>query len=79
MEENKCSLDLTILIPLFNEEESLPELHEWISRVVSKMGVSYEILFINDGSTDGSWKVINELRSKDPHVVAVSFNRNYGK
>ncbi|WP_414602686.1 glycosyltransferase family 2 protein [Porphyromonas somerae] len=79
MEENKCSLDLTILIPLFNEEESLPELHEWISRVVSKMGVSYEILFINDGSTDGSWKVIKELRSKDPRVVAVSFNRNYGK
>ncbi|TFH96053.1 glycosyltransferase [Porphyromonas levii] len=72
-------MDLTILIPLYNEEESLRELHSWITRVVTEMGVSYEVLFINDGSTDGSWQVIQELRERDPNVRGISFIRNYGK
>lgn len=72
-------VDLTILIPLYNEEESLRELHSWIARVVAKMGVSYEVLFINDGSTDGSWQVIEELKEADPNVRGISFTRNYGK
>lgn len=72
-------VDLTILIPLFNEEESLRELHSWIYRVVNEMGISYEILFINDGSTDSSWKVINELKDLDSNVRGISFIRNYGK
>ncbi|WP_018358683.1 glycosyltransferase [Porphyromonas levii] len=72
-------VDLTILIPLYNEEESLRELHSWITRVVTEMGVSYEVLFINDGSTDGSWQVIQELRERDPNVRGISFIRNYGK
>lgn len=72
-------VDLTILIPLYNEEESLRELHSWITRVVTEMGVSYEVLYINDGSTDGSWQVIQELRERDPNVRGISFIRNYGK
>lgn len=72
-------VDLSIVIPLFNEEESLRELHSWIVRVVGDMGISYEILFINDGSTDGSWQVIEGLKKIDPNVRGVSFIRNYGK
>lgn len=72
-------VDLTILIPLYNEEESLRELHTWIARVVAEMGVSYEILFIDDGSTDGSWEVIEELRGINPNVRGISFIHNYGK
>ncbi|MDO5035509.1 MAG: glycosyltransferase family 2 protein [Porphyromonas sp.] len=71
--------DLTLLIPLYNEEESLRELHDWITRVVQGMSVSYEILLIDDGSNDGSWAVVEELKAKDDHVRAVCFNRNYGK
>ncbi len=73
------NVDLTILIPLYNEEESLRELHSWIDRVVIKMGVSYEVLFVDDGSTDNSWQIIEELREADPHVRGISFTRNYGK
>ncbi|WP_414477887.1 glycosyltransferase family 2 protein, partial [Porphyromonas sp.] len=73
------NVDLTILIPLYNEEESLLELHSWIDRVVVEMGVSYEVLFIDDGSTDNSWQIIEELREADPHVRGISFTRNYGK
>lgn len=73
------SIDLTILIPLYNEEDSLRELHAWITKVVQKMGVSYEILFVNDGSSDGSWEVISELKSVDSSVRGISFIRNYGK
>lgn len=73
------NVDLTILIPLYNEEESLRELHSWIDRVVIKMGVSYEVLFIDDGSTDNSWQIIEELREADPNVRGISFTRNYGK
>lgn len=76
---NTDSLDLTLLIPLYNESESLPELYEWMTRVVKSMQVRYEILFINDGSTDDSWQIIKELSKKDPCVRGVSFIHNYGK
>lgn len=72
-------LDLTVLIPLYNEEESLHELHTWITRVVSEMGVAYEILFVDDGSTDGSWGIIERIAEQDEHVQAVRFSRNFGK
>lgn len=72
-------MDISVLIPLYNEEESLPELHAWIKRVMTEHNFSYEIIFINDGSTDGSWKVIEELAGKDECVKGIKFRRNYGK
>lgn len=72
-------MNLSILIPLLNEEESLPELYNWIVRVVQSNSYSYEILFIDDGSTDTSWEVIEKLAKKDPHVKGIRFQRNYGK
>lgn len=72
-------MDVSIVVPLFNEEESLPELASWIDRVCKKNNISYEILFIDDGSTDHSWKVISELASVNPDILAVRFSRNYGK
>jgi len=72
-------LQLTVLIPLFNEDESLPELHDWIVRVVTEHQYTYEILFIDDGSTDNSWAVIERLAGVNPNVRAIRFNRNYGK
>lgn len=77
--EKSNPLDLSIVIPLYNEVESLPELHEWITRVVREMGVTYEIIFIDDGSTDGSWETIEQLHESDHHIRAVRFARNYGK
>ena len=71
--------DYSIVIPLFNEAESLPELHEWIVKVMVEHNTTYEIWFINDGSTDNSWDVIEELKQKDENVKAVKFQRNYGK
>ncbi|RIV20627.1 glycosyltransferase [Fibrisoma montanum] len=73
------TLQLTVLIPLLNEDESLPELHDWITRVATEQQYTYEILFIDDGSTDNSWDVIEQLASVDAHVRAIRFNRNYGK
>ncbi len=72
-------MDLSIIIPLFNEAESLPPLYDWIKRVMDENKFSYEIIFINDGSTDDSWKVINDLKIKDDCVKAIRFRRNYGK
>ena len=72
-------IDLSVVIPLYNEEESLPELCDWISRVTTSHGFSYEILLINDGSTDDSWKVIEGICSQNKDIKAVKFNRNYGK
>lgn len=72
-------MDISVVIPLFNEEDSLPELHAWIKRVMDEKHFSYEIIFVNDGSTDGSWKVIEELASKNPEVHGIKFRRNYGK
>ncbi|MBK9150343.1 MAG: glycosyltransferase family 2 protein [Saprospiraceae bacterium] len=71
--------DLSIVIPLYNEAESLPELHEWIVRVMRERSYDYEIIFVDDGSTDGSWEVIRKLREINPAVKAVRFRRNYGK
>lgn len=72
-------MDISLVIPLYNEAESLPELTEWITWVMNANKFSYEILFINDGSTDNSWKVIEELSAKDEHIKGVKFRRNYGK
>ena len=72
-------MDISLVIPLYNEAESLPELEAWIARVMEENGFSYEIWFVNDGSTDNSWQVIEELRRKNPCVKGVSFRRNYGK
>ena len=71
--------DLSIVISLFNEEESLPELMSWIESVMNKEGYSYEILMIDDGSKDASWKIIKELSEKNPSIRGISFRRNYGK
>lgn len=78
MEAHKI-IDISIVVPLYNEEESLPELHDWITRVMEANGFSYEIVFVNDGSTDGSWAVIENLQAADPHVRGIKFQRNYGK
>ena len=72
-------MDISVIIALYNEEESLPELHAWIRRVMQANGFTYEIIFINDGSTDNSWGIIEELRSKDENVHGIKFRRNYGK
>jgi glycosyltransferase involved in cell wall biosynthesis len=72
-------MNLSVIIPLLNEEESLGELHNWIVRVMTQHNFSYEILFIDDGSTDTSWAVIKQLSEKDPNVKGIRFLRNYGK
>ena len=72
-------MDISVVIPLYNEEESLPELSAWIERVMNANGFTYEILFIDDGSTDRSLSVIHELAKGNPAIHAVSFSRNYGK
>ncbi|HRY99227.1 MAG TPA: glycosyltransferase family 2 protein [Bacteroidales bacterium] len=72
-------MDISIVIPLYNEEESLPELAAWIRRVMQEHGFTYEIVFVDDGSTDDSWKVIREIGQNDPHIKGVRFSRNYGK
>ncbi|MGQ9848351.1 MAG: glycosyltransferase family 2 protein [Bacteroidales bacterium] len=76
---NSPELDISIVIPLFNEEESLVELTEWIRKVMAEHKFSYEILFIDDGSTDQSWQVIESLKEKYPEVYGIKFLRNYGK
>lgn len=70
---------ISVLIPLLNEDESLPELHDWIDRTLEKAGLSYEILFIDDGSTDDSWQVIQDLQKRNDRVRGIKFTRNYGK
>ena len=72
-------MDISVVIPLFNEDESLPELHAWIQRVMHANDFSYEIVFVDDGSTDKSWQIIEDLRDKDANVKAIKFRRNYGK
>ncbi len=72
-------LQLSILIPLLNEDESLPELHDWIVRVMTEHGFTYEILFIDDGSTDSSWSVIQRLAGQNHNVRGIRFGRNHGK
>lgn len=72
-------MNLSIVIPLLNEEESLTELHRWIVQVMNANGYSYELLFIDDGSTDGSWNIIQGLSALNPNVKGIRFLRNYGK
>ncbi len=72
-------IDISVVIPLLDEAESLPELHQWIKRVMNEHGYSYEVLFIDDGSKDDSWKVIESLSDQDPSVSGIKFQRNYGK
>ncbi len=72
-------MDISIVVPLYNEEESLPHLAEWIDRVMREHGFSYEVIMVDDGSNDGSWRVIEELRSHNDAYKGVKFRRNYGK
>lgn len=72
-------MDISIIVPLYNEAESLPELQAWIERVMEANGFSYEVIYVNDGSTDESWDVIRRLALSNPAVKGVSFRRNYGK
>lgn len=72
-------MDISVIVPLYNEAESLPELEAWIRRVMEENNFSYEILFINDGSTDNSWQVIRSLKKNNSAVKGVCFRRNYGK
>jgi glycosyltransferase involved in cell wall biosynthesis len=76
---NNIGPDISVVIPLYNEEESLPELVDWISRVMRENGLSFEVLLIDDGSDDGSWNVIKDLSLKIPGIKGISFRRNYGK
>jgi glycosyltransferase involved in cell wall biosynthesis len=72
-------MDISVVVPLLNEEESLPELTSWIARVMTDHNFSYELLFIDDGSTDTSWQVIEQLKHEFPQVKGIKFRRNYGK
>lgn len=72
-------MDISVVIPLYNEEESLPELFDWIKRVMDTHKFSYEVIFVNDGSTDGSWKTIESLKNKHSEIKGIKFRRNYGK
>lgn len=72
-------MDLSIVIPLYNEDESLPELSAWIEKVVQAQGYDYEVILIDDGSTDRSWEVIESIRARNPRFKGIKFQRNYGK
>ena len=72
-------MDISIIVPLYNEAESINELYSWVVRVMNENNFSYEIIFINDGSTDDSWKIIEHLHTIDPQVRGIKFRRNYGK
>ena len=73
-------MDISVVVPLYNEEESLPELFAWIERVMNANGFSYEVIFVNDGSTDRSSQVIEQLQAQAPDMVrGIKFRRNYGK
>ena len=72
-------MDITVIVPLYNETESLPELAAWIRRVMEQNGFSYEVIMVDDGSTDGSWDTVQRLASENPAIHGISFRRNYGK
>ncbi len=72
-------MDISVVIPLLNEAESLPELHDWIQRVMVEQGFSYEIIFVDDGSNDYSWEIIKQLQAKNSNVKGIKFQRNFGK
>ena len=73
------NMNISVVIPLYNEEESLPELFAWIQRVMNKNGFTYEVIFVNDGSTDRSWQVIEDLAARHEEAKGIKFRRNYGK
>ncbi len=75
----KTDIHVSIVVPLFNESESLPELHRWIQEVMLANALTYEVIFVDDGSKDGSWDIIEDLRRKDDCVKGLKFQRNYGK
>ncbi len=72
-------INISVVVPLFNEDESIPELHAWIQRVMNEHNFTYEVIFVDDGSTDKSWSIIEELQEKDTNVHGIKFRRNYGK
>ena len=72
-------MDITVIVPLYNETESLPELAAWIRRVMEQNGFSYEVIMVDDGSTDGSWDTVQRLAAENPAIHGISFRRNYGK
>ena len=72
-------MDISVIVPLYNEEESLPELYAWIERVMKAHNYSFEVIFVNDGSTDTSWEVIQRLSKESENVKGIKFRRNYGK
>ncbi|MCB0706886.1 MAG: glycosyltransferase family 2 protein [Saprospiraceae bacterium] len=72
-------MQISIVIPAYNEEESLPELEAWISRVMQQHSLSYEVIFVDDGSSDQTWHVIQQLTAKNPNLRGIKFRRNYGK
>jgi glycosyltransferase involved in cell wall biosynthesis len=72
-------MNISVIIPLYNEAESLPELTSWISRVMDKHSFSYEIILVDDGSNDESWEVIEKLKTENPFIIGIKFRRNYGK
>jgi glycosyltransferase involved in cell wall biosynthesis len=72
-------MEVSIVIPVYNEDESLPELCSWIERVMQEHGLSYEVILVDDGSTDRSWDVVTDLRRNNPHIKGIKFQRNYGK
>ena len=72
-------MDISIVVPLFNEDESIPELYAWIARVMEENQFSFEVIFIDDGSTDRSWSIIEDLKKQSPSVKGIKFRRNYGK
>ena len=72
-------MDISVIVPLYNEEESIPELYAWIERVMKAHDYTFEVIFVNDGSTDSSWQIIEDLHNKSEHVKGIKFRRNYGK
>lgn len=72
-------MNISVIIPLYNEEESLPELTAWIKKVMETHNFTYEIIMVDDGSNDRSWKIIEELAAQNPSIRAIKFRRNYGK
>lgn len=72
-------MQISVVVPLYNEEKSLPELYQWIEKVMYKNNFSFEVIFVNDGSTDGSWGVIEQLKKQSAHVRGIKFRNNYGK
>src|SRR5437667_8919228 len=72
-------MDISLVIPLIDESESLPELSAWIVKVMNENHYSYEIIYVDDGSSDNSWEVIEQMRSKNSNIKGIKFQRNYGK